>query len=184
MKLLNNNVSILLYIIALGFTLAVLMSNWEVAVLALIIVTITLIQKIRMDEELEESRSKRARLIEIMTGSLDEISKKISDASADLRKQAFSVEAKIMNHVAEKISEERDRWKADIEGSYRELVRKIVDVENKHNSLKRTVGAGFGALEDRIKGVEKMRGPVIEVMPEEEKEIEDRLSDIFGPEKE
>ncbi len=185
MKLLNNTTCIILYIVALGFTLAVLVSNWEIAVLALIILTITLIQKIRMDDEIEDSRKKRARLIEIVTETLDDISRKLSDASSEFKKQLFSSEARVTNKLTEKISEERDKWKADLEGSYRELVRKIVDIENKHNSLKRTVGAGFGTLEDQIKNLQKSKPRhVIEINPDEEKEIEDRLSDIFGPERE
>ncbi len=174
-------IGIFLYMLALVLTLTMLISNWAVAVTSLLILAITLLQKIKTDEDMEETKRKFSRITEIVTTHLDDISKKIG---TEFQRHALAVEARITGQITERIAEERDKWKADIELSYKDITRKIVDIENKHNSLKRTVGAGLGALEDRIKTMEMHPAkPVIEIAADEEKELEDRLSDIFGREK-
>jgi peptidoglycan hydrolase CwlO-like protein len=119
---------------------------WPLAISLVLILIITVVNKIDIEDSLLMQSKERERTLSRATESVIIISKKLEDIKYNIDKHMFSMENKIENlkHNNELHSEKQ----------YRELARKILDIENKVNSSKKTLEAVFGNLDDRLQRVE------------------------------
>jgi uncharacterized protein YlxW (UPF0749 family) len=137
---------LLLYIVTL-FIIVVALSQWEVSIVFLLVLIIVLFQKISTEEKIEEISRNRDKIINVVTERLDSFSNKTEALKQNLNRNMFVIENRIL--------EIRHSHEDEIEKHYRELARKIFDVENKLNAVKKTLGAAFGSLDERVKRFEK-----------------------------
>jgi len=143
----NYNMAVLvLYLVTLIIVVAAL-SQWIGSIVLLLILIIVLIQKISTEEKIDDINEKRGKLIDTVSEKLDNFSNRTENLRQSLNKHMFVMENRIL--------ETRHEHETEMEKYYRELARKIFDVENRLNSVKKTLGAAFGSLDERIKRFEK-----------------------------
>lgn len=132
----------LLYVVLIALVALTMFDMAVTAVVILIVTIITLVQKIHFEEEIESDKKKRAEMIDAISAKID----------------AFSCKVEELHAVVEnRMSEFRHDYEVELEKQYRELARKILDVENNLSAVKRTLGAAFSTLDDRLIGIEKPR---------------------------
>lgn len=132
-------VLVLIYIISLVVALQV--ASPQILISLLLILIITLVAKI-------DAKSESAKLRESLTAKLDSITVKIdSIPKTEDIKESFNRDIMFLDR---KISELRNEYTVELEKQYRELARKILEVENSISEIRRTVGAAFGPLEERL----------------------------------
>ena len=136
-----------LYIIVLAMILIELFQFWGLAVILMLFLIITLVQKISIENRVGETERARKNLIDLITEKLDIFSNRISDIGYNLDKHVYALESRI--------EEVRHSYEIDSGRNYRELAKKIFDVENRLNDVKKTLGAAFGSLDERIGAIEK-----------------------------
>ena len=94
------------------------------------------------------TKTEVSRLKEGITEKLDAITSKIDAIpKTDDIKESFNRDIMFLDR---KISELRNEYTVELEKQYRELARKILEVENSVGEIRRTVGAAFGSLEERL----------------------------------
>lgn len=159
--------SFVLYLIILAGIVLILPVYWQVSILLALLAIITIVQKISVETDLETAKKKRMKIISIFNEKLDKILNTI---------QTLGNEFKIAHKEFQtKISELRNQHRIEIETSYRDLTRRINNVENNISKIKRTLAAGLAVLEDRVAELEKMQ-----LTKEEEMDIEKKLTKVFG----
>ncbi len=98
------------------------------------------------------ARSEVSRLKEGITEKLDAITSKIDAIpKTDGIKESFNRDLLFLDS---KVNELRNEYTVEMEKQYRELARKIAEVENGLGEIRRTLGAAFGTLEERLESVE------------------------------
>jgi replicative DNA helicase len=135
-----------LYIITL-IAIVVALPQWEVSIVVMLVLIIVLVQKISTEGKIEEVEKKRVKSIDTVAEKLDIFSNKAEELKKNLNRNMFVIENRIF--------EIGHSQQNEMEKHYRELARKIFDVENKLNSVKKTLGAAVGSLDERVKRFEK-----------------------------
>jgi hypothetical protein len=137
----------ILYIIVLGMILIELLDFWGLAVILMLFLIITLVQKIYVEAKVKETEKTRKNMIDLVTEKLDIFSNRIGDIGYNLDKHVYALE--------NRINEARHSYEVEMDSNYRELARKIFDLENRLNEVKKTLGAAFGSLDERLSKFEK-----------------------------
>lgn len=78
-----------------------------------------------------------------------ELAEKISAASQQFNDIKSSSE-KSLFALENRIDEIKTDYRLELESQYRDLARKIIEMENRLLEIKKTIGAAFGSLEDRM----------------------------------
>ncbi len=142
-------ITIILNIIVLALVLLA-RSAWLLSIAILMVLIIIIVQKLWLGSKLDETRKNQKDLIEIMSNRLSNFSNRLADIKGDFEKQVFVLNTKLD-------FEKRD-WERYMDTNYRDLARKILDVENNLNKVKRTLGAGLGTAEERLNRIETELG--------------------------
>lgn len=142
-------ITIILNVVVLAFVLLA-RSEWLFSIAILMVLIIIIVQKVWLGSKLDETRKNQKDLIEIMGNRLSNFSNRLTDIKGDFEKQMFVLNTKL--------DFERRDWERYMDTNYRELARKILDVENNLNKVKRTLGAGLGTAEERINRIETELG--------------------------
>jgi len=137
----------ILYIIVLAMILIELFEFWGLAIVLMLFLLITLVQKMSVENKIEASDRARKNLIDLITEKLDRLSSRIGEIGYNLDKHVFALE--------NRIDEVRHFYEVEMDRNYRELARKIFELENRLNDIKKTVGAAFGSLDERVRKFEK-----------------------------
>jgi len=140
---------VVLNIAALAFIL-ISVGSWPVAVALMAIMIIVLVQKMWFRQELAKMDQKKDDLVEVVSAKIQDFSDKIVNIRDDVNRHMFAIE--------NKISGEGKDYEKEMEMYYRDLAKKILDVENNLSKIKRTLGAGLGAMEERIGRIETELG--------------------------
>jgi biopolymer transport protein ExbB/TolQ len=151
---------IILYVLALVGIVYLLTSAWQVAVVLFITLLVTLLLKLRTDKIAIKEVEKREKLINTVSEKLEKFSDKFIAFSDEFKKNVAGLE----NKLDKKFMGEQKVREIEMDKMYRELAKKILEIENKTDKLRRNLGAGLGAMEDRMK----------------EKSLEGKLSKIFS----
>lgn len=138
-----------LYVITLFIIVVGLFDFWLISIIFMLLLIISLVQKVSAEEKIDKLDKNRGKLITLVTERLDAISGKTEAVRNDINRNMFVMESRI--------AEVRHTYEKEMENYYRELARKIFDIENKLNSVKKTVGAAYGSLDERLQRVEDRR---------------------------
>ncbi len=138
---------LVLYAIALIIIVVEVSAFWGVAITMMLVLVITLLQKMDTEGKIRDLNQKKERMLDLITERLDIFSSRLREIDQNLNRNAFNIE--------NKIAETRHFVEDENERNYRELAKKIFDIENKLNSVKKTLGAAFGSLDERVKRFEK-----------------------------
>ena len=117
-----------------------------IVIIFMLMLIIILLVKISSEKKIEKVDKDRGRLISLVTERLDSISGKVEDAKTNINKSVFVLE--------NRIAEVKHSYETEMEDSYRELAKKIFDVENKLSAIKKTLGAAYGTLDERLHRIE------------------------------
>ena len=137
----------ILYIVVLAIILIELFEFWGFAIILMLFLIITLVQKMSVESKIEETDRARKNLINLITEKLDNFSNRIGEIGYNLDKHVFALERRI--------DEVRHSYEIEMDRNYRELARKIFELENRLNDVKKTLGAAFGSLDERVRKFEK-----------------------------
>jgi len=125
-------------------------SQWLLSIAILVVLIIIIVQKMWLGSKLDETRKNQKDIIDIMGNRLSDFSNRINDIKSKFEKEMFVLNTKLD-------FEKRD-WERYVDATYRDLARKILDVENNLNKIKRTLGAGLGTAEERLNRIETELG--------------------------
>jgi 5-bromo-4-chloroindolyl phosphate hydrolysis protein len=137
----------ILYLIVLALILIELFEFWGLATILMLFLIITLVQKIHIEAKIKETDRTRKNTIDLVTEKLDIFASRIGEIGYNLDKHVYALE--------NRINEARHSYEVEQDRNYRELARKIFDVENRLNDVKKTLGAAFGSLDERVRKFEK-----------------------------
>ena len=143
----NDKLLLTLYVITLAIILVELFQFWGLAITMLLLLMITVVQKIIFERGMLALTNKKNSMIDLITKRLDAFSGNIETVKNDLNRH--------MAVIDDRITESKHQNEVELEKHYREFARKIIDIENKLNSVKKTLGAAFGSLDERLKYVEE-----------------------------
>ncbi|MBI2075632.1 MAG: hypothetical protein HYT72_00095 [Candidatus Aenigmarchaeota archaeon] len=133
------NILIAVYLVSL--IIAWQAAQPQVVISMLLLLIIILLGKI-------DAKTEATKLKESIASKLDSITMKVdSIPKTDDIKESFNRDIMFLDR---KISELRNEYTVEMEKQYRELARKILEVENSVGEIRRTVGAAFGSLEERL----------------------------------
>ncbi len=135
----NSNI---LYFTALAAVILQIFGFSGLILAVLLTMIISLINRMDYIKRTEESKEyANSRLAEI-ADTVNSIAQQVNELRANVEKNVFSLE--------NRITEVKTDYRIEMESQYRDLVKKIIDVENRLIDIRKTVGAAFGTLEDRL----------------------------------
>ncbi len=123
-----------IYIIVLAMIIFFLGSLWELSIVLMLMLAITVIHKILTDRELSQAKKSREKIIDIITEKLEVFSMGIESVRQD---------------IAERYKD-FDLRTATIEKNYTDLTTRVIDIENRVHEVRKTLGAAVGSLEERL----------------------------------
>lgn len=133
------------YSILYSITLLVLISQIfgfpGLLLAALLIIIISLLGTIHILQMGEDSNGANVRIEEV-SNRVNAVSQQLGELKAGTDKNVFALETRI--------DEVKTDYRLELESQYRDLAKKIIDVENRLIEIRKTIGAAFGSLEDRI----------------------------------
>jgi predicted nucleic acid-binding Zn-ribbon protein len=141
-----DNILLGLYFITLVIVVLGLSSIWPLAISLLLILIITLVNKMNTEHFVYEQKKERTMKINRIVETVTLMSKKMEDVAYNLDRHMFTLE--------NRIDETKKSNEIGAERQYRELARKILEIENKTNSARKTLAAVFGNLDDRLQKIE------------------------------
>ncbi len=124
-----------IYIIVLGMIVFFLGNLWELSMILMLILAITVLHKILSDKEVGEIKQNRSKVIDIITEKLDAFSSNIDTIRTDITGHYKSFEEKA----------------SSIESNYRNLTERVIDIENRVHEVRKTLGAAVGLMEEKIR---------------------------------
>jgi peptidoglycan hydrolase CwlO-like protein len=139
-----NEEKILLVLNTLSVILIVFfLDNFVLKITLLLILLIFTIQKTWTRIKLNKTIQNQKDVISLTSNRLSELRENIGKTRKDIDQQLFLFENKIDNV--------RSDFEVDMNNQYRDLTRKIIELENRLNQTKKTLGAGLGLMEERLK---------------------------------
>jgi len=132
----------IVYLATLVLIVATLFELWGLAIIFFLVLAISLVQKINFDQDMAVANRKREKIIALIDEYLNDVSKKIELLAYEIKKKNFFIENRMEN-------------REDAEKKYRELVSKIVQMENKINEVKKTLSVAYGDVDNRLKRFER-----------------------------
>lgn len=135
-----------LYGAALIAVIILLSELWALAGLFILALTISLLQKVHLEERIEEEITSRRKAAENVATKVDAIAKRIEDARYEISKNFFAVESRLEDVRSDSMKE--------MGMNYRELARKISELEARLDTAKRTYSAALASFDERIQAAE------------------------------
>jgi ABC-type bacteriocin/lantibiotic exporter with double-glycine peptidase domain len=127
----NELIIILLYVVAIGGVI-LLFNSWTLGMIILVLLIIILSVKLVTDKRVAKISDNQKAFAEKVSSSLDKFSSGIEGIKTDIAGSFYSLENKIENQRIEN--------EARIEKIYSDLAKKMVDIENRINEMKRWLG--------------------------------------------
>lgn len=124
-----------IYLVVLGMIVYFLGNLWELSVILMLILSITVIHKIFADRDMNEMRKNREKVINVVTEKLDIFSSAVDRIRQDISGHYKTFEEKTSN----------------LERNYTNLTERVIDIENRVHEVRKTLGAAVGSLEERIR---------------------------------
>jgi len=141
-----DNTLLALYGTALVVIIILLSDLWALAGLFIFVLMISLLQKIHLEDRIEEEIAGRKRNAELLLSRVDAIVKRIEDARYEISKSFFAVESRLEDVRSDSLKE--------MDMNYRELARKIAELEARLDTAKRTYSAALASFDERIQAAE------------------------------
>ncbi len=141
-----DNTLLALYGTALVVIIILLSDLWAMAGLFIFVLMISLLQKIHLEDRIEEEIAGRKRNAELLLSRVDAIVKRIEDARYEISKSFFAVESRLEDVRSDSLKE--------MDMNYRELARKIAELEARLDTAKRTYSAALASFDERIQAAE------------------------------
>ena len=142
---------IILYIIVLAIVVLTFSDVFLLGITLLIILVITFVQKIYVEDEFLKQKKRRQRFVLLISEKIDTISNSIEKVGSDFKKATEEVGDRFNNRI--------DNFQREVQGEsekqYRDLARKILESENKINEVKKNLGIAYGSLDERLRGIEE-----------------------------
>ena len=139
-------IALILNLWLLIFIILRLMIVWSLAASFLLVMLIILLYKINFDQKIERIENKLS-LIEKISESLEKIMDSILKIRDDFMISIFRIEKK-----AEK---DRKEIEEEMENKYREMVKKVIEIENKMNETKKSLTGYISYIEESLKSREE-----------------------------
>ena len=144
--MLYDKILLVLYLIVIVIVVVELYDFWGIAIVMLLVLIITLVQKMDIVNKIEDGSRKRAEALSTVLNRIEYFSKNLFEFKQNLSRHLYGMETKI--------DEVRHEHEVEFEKSYRELAKKIFEIENKLTGVKKTLGAAFGSVDERLKRLE------------------------------
>ena len=119
-------VSLILYIAAIGVVAFIALENWSVAILFLLVLIITALHKMMVMRDIDALSESRKIAVNKVTDKIDGISVKIDDIKKVMHNEMVS--------ISDELSKEQE---VHIEGHYRTITEKLIEMDNKLSQLRR-----------------------------------------------
>jgi hypothetical protein len=108
---------------------------WELSMILMLILAITVLHKILYEKDVGEIKKNRSKLVDLITEKLDMFSQNIDRVRQDMASHYKSFEEKA----------------SSIESNYRNLTERVIDIENRVHEVRKTLGAAVGLMEEKIR---------------------------------
>lgn len=131
---------LLLYGIAVIFIIVQFSQIWNISLILMFILLISLIQKIYFDKNLEKTSENKRSIVDVVSMKMDMIVHGIDDIKNSQRTNSENIKSSILS---------------DIETLIIDLRRRVVDAEGKLIDIKDSIDTSKTALERRIGNLEK-----------------------------
>jgi len=118
--------SLILYIAAIGVVAFIALENWSVAILFLLVLIITALHKMMVMRDIDALSESRKIAVNKVTDKIDGISVKIDDIKKVMHNEMVS--------ISDELSKEQE---VHIEGHYRTITEKLIEMDNKLSQLRR-----------------------------------------------
>ena len=118
--------SLILYVAAIGLAAFVAMENWSISILFLLVLIITALHKMMVIRDIDALSESRRMSLNNVTGKIDGISIKIDDIKKGMHNEMVS--------MSNELSKEQE---VHIEGHYRTITEKLIEMDNKLAQLRR-----------------------------------------------
>ena len=118
--------SLILYIAAIGVVAFIALENWSVAILFLLVLIITALHKMMVIRDIDALSESRKIAVNKVTDKIDGISVKIDDIKKVMHNEMVS--------ISDELSKEQE---VHIEGHYRTITEKLIEMDNKLSQLRR-----------------------------------------------
>ena len=118
--------SLILYIAAIGLVGFVAMKYWAVAILFLLVLIITVLHKMMAIRDIDALSESRRMSVNNVADKIDGISVKIDDIKKGMHNEMVS--------MSNELSKEQE---VHIEGHYRTITEKLIEMDNKLSQLRR-----------------------------------------------
>ena len=118
--------SLILYVAAIGLAAFVAMENWSISILFLLVLIITALHKMMVIRDIDALSESRRMSLNNVTGKIDGISIKIDDIKKGMHNEIVS--------MSNELSKEQE---VHIEGHYRTITEKLIEMDNKLAQLRR-----------------------------------------------
>src|SRR3989344_2339944 len=119
-------VSLILYIAAIGVVAFIALEDWSVAILFLLVLIITALHKMMVMRDIDALSESRKIAVNKVTDKIDGISVKIDDIKKVMHNEMVS--------ISDELSKEQE---VHIEGHYRTITEKLIEMDNKLSQLRR-----------------------------------------------
>jgi len=124
--------------------------NWVLGISLVLVILMFWLFKTSTDKHLRDIRDKEEPMSEIVLAKVNEISKKMEDLRHEFNRSSFS--------VFQKVLETKNDSSKELDEKYRELARKIFDVEAKINRSGKNTLFALAKLEERLNNVDELLG--------------------------
>jgi len=127
----QETIMVILYIVAVGGVL-ILFQFWSVGIIILIILLILVMQKMYTDRKIGGTDENINKIVEKTSHGLDNISRGVEGIRNDFSKSFYMIDSRFQ--------EERKVNESMMEQHYSALAKKMIDIENRINEIKRWLG--------------------------------------------
>ena len=132
----------LLYIITVALVILHLAGYPGLVLAVLLTMIIMLLNAIDSARKIEETNTSMNAKIGDISNKVNVITQQVNEMKSDAEKNVFALE--------NRIDEVKTEYRIEMESQYRDLAKKIIEVENRLIEIRKTIGAAFGSLEDRL----------------------------------
>ncbi|MCD6381946.1 MAG: hypothetical protein J7L43_03130 [Candidatus Aenigmarchaeota archaeon] len=140
-----------LSLIVLVIILAKLVDMWAVSVSILLVMLAMILYKLHFEEkinEIEEREKEKKGILNKIAQTVERMIGMIGTIRDDIRNENFDID--------KKLSSQKEEIEKKMKKNYYELADKIIDLENKTNKMKKTLGAYISYLEELLKREEEV----------------------------
>ncbi|MEM5812881.1 MAG: hypothetical protein QXL09_02465 [Candidatus Aenigmatarchaeota archaeon] len=150
-------IAFLLNLCLLVLIIVKFLNLWSIASSFLIIMIIVLLYKVDFDLKIETIEKKLMQLFKI-SEQLERIANRVLDIREELRIGLYKIEEDFNSKLEEREKSFMEKLKATeekIESNYRDIAKKIIDIENRMYEIKSSLANYISYLEDLIKHEKK-----------------------------